>query len=180
MLNPQERRHYTRADIKLPVVLIAGDGLVDGEIQDISLGGAFIRCSAMPNPKDNFHMVISAKGRLISIIAEVVWSDGNKFKSKNALGGIGVRFKRLFHGDRRFLVNLVAEASTTLSVARLAMKIKAHCEVKFSQSSGQDFFPRFSCQIRVHKQMFRIGHRTISYLARRPNLTILQNDQKVI
>lgn len=125
MLNPEERRHYPRSNIKLPVVLIAGESIVDGEIQDISLGGAFIRCPAMPNPKDSFHMVITSKGRLISIIAEVVWSDGHKFKSKAALSGIGVRFRRLLHDDRRFLVNMVAKTSAMSSVARLSMKIKA-------------------------------------------------------
>jgi len=125
MLNPEERRHYPRSNIKLPVVMITGESLVDGAIQDISLGGAFIRCPTMPNPKDSFHMVITSKGRLISIIAEVVWSDGHKFKSKAALGGIGVRFRQLLHGDRRFLANMVAESSTMSSVARLSMKIKA-------------------------------------------------------
>jgi hypothetical protein len=125
MLNPKERRHYPRSNIKLPVVLIAGESLVDGEIQDISLGGAFIRCPAMPNPKDSFHMVITSKGRLISITAEVVWSDGHKFKSKAALSGIGVRFRRLLHDDRRFLVNTVAKTSAMSSVARLSMRIKA-------------------------------------------------------
>jgi len=72
MLNHEERRHSPRSNIKLPVVMIASESIVDGEIQDISLGGAFIRCPTMPNPKDSFHMVITSKGRLISIIAEVV------------------------------------------------------------------------------------------------------------
>ena len=125
MLNPEERRHYPRSNIKLPIVMIAGESLIDGEIQDISLGGAFIRCPTMPNPKDSFHMVITSKGRLISIIAEVVWSDGLKFKGKAALSGIGVRFRRLLHGDRRFLANMVAGSLTMSSVARLSMKIKA-------------------------------------------------------
>lgn len=105
--------------------MIAGESLIDGEIQDISLGGAFIRCPTMPNPKDSFHMVITSKGRLISIIAEVVWSDGLKFKGKAALSGIGVRFRRLLHGDRRFLANMVAGSLTMSSVARFSMKIKA-------------------------------------------------------
>jgi len=105
--------------------MIAGESLVDGEIQDISLGGAFIRCPTMPNPKDSFHMVITSKGRLISIIAEAVWSDGHKFKGKAALSGIGVRFRRLLHGDRRFLANMVAGSLTMSSVARFSMKIKA-------------------------------------------------------
>jgi hypothetical protein len=124
MLNPEERRRYPRSNIKLPVVMIAGESLVDGEIQDISLGGAFIRCPTMPNPEDGFHMVITSKGRLISIMAEVVWSDGNKFKSKAALSGIGVRFRRLFYRDRRFIANMVADSSTKSLVARLSI-IKA-------------------------------------------------------
>ena len=125
MLSPEERRHYPRSGIKLPVVMIAGEGLVDGEIQDISLGGAFIRCPTMPNPKDNFHMVITSKGRLISIIAEVVWSGGHKFNSEASSSGIGVRFRRLFHGDRRFIANMVADSSTMSSMAQLSRKIKA-------------------------------------------------------
>jgi len=72
MLNPEDRRHYPKSNIKLPVVMIAGESLVDGEIKDISLGGAFMRCPKMSNPKDSFHRVITSKGRLISIIAEVV------------------------------------------------------------------------------------------------------------
>ena len=67
MSNHKERRYYPRTKVKLPVVRMAGDDLVDSEIEDLSLGGAFIRCSMMPNGKDNFHMVISAQGRLISI-----------------------------------------------------------------------------------------------------------------
>lgn len=75
MSSHNERRYYPRTKVKLPVVRMAGDDLVDGEIEDLSLGGAFIRCSVMPNGKDNFHMVISAQGRLISITGEVAWKD---------------------------------------------------------------------------------------------------------
>ena len=59
MSDPKERRYYPRTKVKLPVVKMVGNDLVDGEIEDLSLGGAFIRCSAMPNGEDNFHMVIT-------------------------------------------------------------------------------------------------------------------------
>jgi c-di-GMP-binding flagellar brake protein YcgR len=108
MVNPKERRNYPRAKIKLPVVKMAGTGLVNGEIQDLSLGGAFIRCQEMANTKEKFHMVISAKGRLISIIGEVVWEDVNEINNKTTLRGIGVRFKQIFSGDRRFLREVIA------------------------------------------------------------------------
>jgi len=108
MVNPKERRNYPRIKIKLPVVKMAGNGLVNGEIQDLSLGGAFIRCSEMVNSKEKFHMVISAKGRLMSIIGEVVWEDVNEINNKTTLRGMGVRFRQIFSGDRRFLREVIA------------------------------------------------------------------------
>ena len=39
MSNPKERRHYPRPKVKLPVVKMVGNDLVDGEIEDLSLGG---------------------------------------------------------------------------------------------------------------------------------------------
>jgi len=108
MFEQQERRQYLRAKVKLPVVMMTGNGLVDGEIQDLSLGGAFIHCLEMPNPTDNFSMVITAEGRLISVTAAVVWTGTQRFSNKNVLGGIGVRFKQIFTGDRRFLKDVIA------------------------------------------------------------------------
>lgn len=108
MSNHEERRNYPRAKIKLPVVKMAGDDLVNGEIQDLSLGGAFIRCPVMVRTKDKFHMVISAKGRLVSIIGEVVWQDLNKINHKAKMHGMGVQFKQIFSGDRRFLREAIA------------------------------------------------------------------------
>jgi len=109
MSNHKERRDYPRTKIKLPVVKMAGNDLVDGEIQDLSLGGAFIRCSAMPNVMDNFHMVISAKGRLISLTGEMVWKDVNTFKEKTTFCGMGIRFRQLLTGDRQFLRDVIAK-----------------------------------------------------------------------
>lgn len=109
MFEQQERRQYLRAKVKLPVVMMTDNDLVDGEIQDLSLGGAFIHCLEMPNPRDNFSMVISAEGRLISVTAAVVWTGTQRFSNKNVLGGIGVRFKQIFIHDRRFLKDVIAD-----------------------------------------------------------------------
>jgi len=109
MFKQQERRQYHRATVKLPVVIMTGNGLIDGEIQDLSLGGAFIHCLEMPNPSDNFSMVITAEGRLISVTAAVVWTGTQRFSNKNVLGGIGVRFKQIFINDRRFLKDVMTK-----------------------------------------------------------------------
>ena len=108
MVNDKERRTHPRVKVKLPVVKMAGNGLVKGEIQDLSLGGAFICCPEMANTKDEFHMVISTKGRLMSIIGEVVWLEVNKNKHKKSIPGMGVRFKQILNGDRSFLREIIA------------------------------------------------------------------------
>lgn len=109
MAHTKERRYYPRTKVKLPVVRVAGNDLVDGEIQDLSLGGAFIRCSSMPNGSDNFHMVISAKGRLISVTGETVWKDVQKGNNQTTFRGMGVRFRKLLIGDRQFLRKVIAK-----------------------------------------------------------------------
>jgi len=128
MSNPKERRYYPRTKVKLPVVRMAGNDLVDCEIEDLSLGGAFIRCSAMPNGKDTFHMVISAKGRLISITGEMVWADVQKFNNKTTFRGMGVRFRQILLGDRQFLRDVIAEHHKNKFTAWLPKRRKAHLE----------------------------------------------------
>ena len=108
MINGKERRNYPRVKIKLPVVKMAGNGIVKGEIRDLSLGGAFIRCPDITNTEAEFQMVISARGRLMSIIGEVVWQKANKNRHKTAFPEMGVRFKQIFNGDRRFLQEIIA------------------------------------------------------------------------
>lgn len=126
MSTPKERRYYPRTKVKLPVVKMAGNDLVDGEIQDLSLGGAFIRCSAMPNGKDNFHMVISAKGRLISLTGEMVWKDVQKSNNQTRFRGIGVRFDKLLSCDRQFLRDVIDKHQKNKFTAWLPKRRKAH------------------------------------------------------
>ena len=126
MSNPKERRYYPRTKVKLPVVRMAGNDLVDCEIEDLSLGGAFIRCSAMPNGKDTFHMVISAKGRLISVTGEMVWKDVKKLNNQTTFRGMGVRFGQLLIGDRQFLRDVIAKHHKNKLTAWLPKRRKAH------------------------------------------------------
>jgi hypothetical protein len=122
MSNLNERRYYPRIKVKLPVVRMAGKDLIDAEIEDLSLGGAFIRCSVMPNGKDNFHMVISAQGRLISVTGEVVWKDVQKLNNQTRFRGMGVRFSQLLIGDRQFLRDVIAKHHRNKFLAWLPRK----------------------------------------------------------
>jgi hypothetical protein len=107
---------------------MAGDDLIDGEIEDLSLGGAFIRCSAMPNGSDNLYLVISAKGRLISLTGEIVWTDVQKFNNKTTFRGMGVRFRQILFGDRQFLRDVISKHHKNKLVTWLPKRRKAYAE----------------------------------------------------
>ena len=126
MVNGRERRSHPRVKVKLPVVKMAGNGLVKGEIQDLSLAGAFICCPEMANTKDEFHMVISTKGRLMSIIGEVVWQEVNKMNAKTALPGMDVHSKQILNGDHRFLTEVIVSHRNNSLTAWLPRVLKSN------------------------------------------------------
>jgi hypothetical protein len=105
--SPENRRHR-RARIKWPVVMTTSNGLVDGQTQNVSLGGAFIRCPAKPDLEDNFRLVMSTKDRLVLVNAEIVWSNGRKSEGKSSYHEMGVRFTKLSGNDRTFLSTVIS------------------------------------------------------------------------
>jgi c-di-GMP-binding flagellar brake protein YcgR len=89
--------------------MTTSSGLADGRTQNISLGGAFIRCSQAPKLEDNFRLVMTTKDRLILVNAEVVWSNGHKSEGKATHHEMGVRFTKLSSNDRSFLSGVIAK-----------------------------------------------------------------------
>jgi hypothetical protein len=104
----QESRRHPRAKIKWPVVITTPNGLVDGQTQNLSLGGAFIRCPAIPNLEDDFRLVMTAKERLILVTAKVVWSNGSSADGKPTSHVMGIRFTNLSSNDRSFLSGVIS------------------------------------------------------------------------
>ena len=105
----RENRRHRRVKVKWPVVMTTSSGLADGRTQNISLGGAFIRCPQAPKLEDNFRLVMTTKDRLILVNAEVVWSNGHKSEGKSTHHEIGVRFTKLSSNDRSFLSGVIAK-----------------------------------------------------------------------
>lgn len=104
----EENRRHRRVRIKWPVVMTTSNGLVDGQTQNISLGGAFIRCPEKPNLKDKFRLVMTTKDRLVLVNAQVVWSNGHKAEGKSSHHDMGVRFTNISGNDRTFLSGVIS------------------------------------------------------------------------
>ena len=107
----KENRRHRRAKIKCPTVMTTPNGLVDGQTQNLSLGGALVCCAELPDLEDDFRLVLTTKERLILVNAEVVWTNGGRSTGKSTSHGIGIRFTRISSNDRTFLSGVISSHS---------------------------------------------------------------------
>ena len=54
----KEKREYSRAEVEWPVDISAAQGLIQGTIKNMSLGGAYIHLEELPNMDENIHLSI--------------------------------------------------------------------------------------------------------------------------
>ena len=98
-----ENRLHPRAKIRWPAVIQTSTTLVEGQTQNLSLGGAFIQLSEQLQLSQSLPVVLEARGRKLPCTVEVVWLDTHTPYSQDKSSGIGVRFTRMMLHDREFL-----------------------------------------------------------------------------
>ena len=106
----RSKRDYSRVEVSWPVIVVTSHGSIDGEITNISLSGALIRCRELPDPNetielnfmipehDNYPMTVSAG--IIRIITD-------HRDNSSTLSDIGVCFTEIAEEDLRYLSNSV-------------------------------------------------------------------------
>ena len=88
--------------------MTTSNGLVDGQTQNISLGGAFVVCQNPLPLTQQFSLTISAPSQdSLALNAEVVWSNINVPEDKIINRGMGVRFIRNTEKDRQRLNQVI-------------------------------------------------------------------------
>ena len=92
-MSVKERRMDQRFQIRWPIHILAADGTRQGETEDISLGGAFIRCEKPPPPGSKVLLTYEhLSGNKRYVIARVVWTNFESQGSCNKTIGMGVEF----------------------------------------------------------------------------------------
>jgi hypothetical protein len=111
--NFAHRRKYPRVEVEWPVTMMTPEGDMDGTIENISAGGAYIRCGTLLSKNDLFILAILIQDREESWIgAEVVWIDIPLSPEAEAIPvGMGIRFTNLSAEDLQFLTEAVAKHS---------------------------------------------------------------------
>ena len=106
-----EKRQHPRVGINWPVVIKTDQGSFEGVALNISCGGAFIRCWKALRLADVFKMVIHARpsNRILTVSADVIWSDTSSQDDHLSPVGMGVRFLDISNADQGFISDMVLD-----------------------------------------------------------------------
>ena len=104
-----ERREHPRAEVSWPVSMITTQGLFEGEIKDISKGGALIQCTELPITDEPLELSIEIIDHLLSISAIVEKVRLNLDDSDKALPSydMAVRFRGIDADQRKHLYHAI-------------------------------------------------------------------------
>ena len=106
----KERRKYPRTKVVCPVIMENNRNIMSGETQDISAGGAYIRCRSRPkHPEINMLISISLLSPRIRAMGEVVRSEALDSVKEGYHYGVGVRFIAISDTDLEIISTKVAE-----------------------------------------------------------------------
>lgn len=113
-----ERRKHTRAEVSWPVSMITSQGLFEGEIKDISKGGALIQCTELPITDEPLELSIEIPDHLLSISATVEKIRLNLDDSDKALPSydMAVRFLGIDADQSKPLFNAIEHKIRTISI----------------------------------------------------------------
>ena len=100
-ISVKERRIDQRFHIRWPIRILAADGSKRGETEDISLGGAFIRCEKPPPPDDKVLLTYeNPSGSMQFVLAKVAWTNLESRGSSDKPIGMGIQFMHFLSTPR--------------------------------------------------------------------------------
>ena len=109
-MSQKERRKYPRAKVVCPVIMENNRNIMSGETQDISAGGAYIRCRSQPkHPEIKMFISTSLLSPRIRAMGEIVRSEALDSVKEGYHYAVGVRFIAISDTDREIISSKVAE-----------------------------------------------------------------------
>ena len=106
-MTQKERRKYLRVPVDWSAIVETNHGSLEGEVKDISVGGACILCPEEPIAGESISILLKPpEQRSIPVIGEKVWSDFFDIHYGKAFG-MGIRFIHVSPEDRQYIADLV-------------------------------------------------------------------------
>ena len=93
MASEIENRQHPRMPITLPARMVTAIGVMEGETENVSLHGAFIRCQKPLEPGERLIVIVKLPSNpSFNSPAEVVWSRVSRPNDERTSPGMGVKF----------------------------------------------------------------------------------------
>ena len=108
----KSKREYSRVEVCWPVTMQTGKKLLVGEIKDISVSGALIRCEELPSPEETIEISIELGDLFyVSATVETVRFNVDDSHGKGITYELAVRFnfKEMTEDGRRMLYNAIEQ-----------------------------------------------------------------------
>jgi Tfp pilus assembly protein PilZ len=99
-MSEKEQRIHPRRQVRWSVSILAANGLRRGETEDISLGGAFIRCEKPPRPNEKVLLTFEDWSSSMRVFAQVAWTNLASEDSRDKPTGMGVQFLQFLSTSR--------------------------------------------------------------------------------
>ena len=97
----KERRMDQRFQVRFPIHILAADGTRQGETEDMSLGGAFIRCDKPPPPDEKVLVTFeNPSGSMQYVLAKVAWTNLESEGNNDKPIGMGIQFMHFLSTPR--------------------------------------------------------------------------------
>jgi hypothetical protein len=105
----EQRREHSRVEVSWPVSIFNPQGPIEGEVRNISLTGALIRCLEIPNPDEALSLGIEIleHSHVMFATAETVRLDIQDYDSDYYSYLLGVHFTEISEKDLRFLASRI-------------------------------------------------------------------------
>ena len=106
----KSKREYSRVPVSWPVTMHTGKKLLVGEIKDISVSGALIRCEELPSPEENLELSIEvAELSYVFALVENVRFNVDDSQGESIAYELAVRFKDMTEDERKVLYNAIEQ-----------------------------------------------------------------------
>ena len=106
-----EKRQFPRVEVTWFATMLTAQGPIEGEVRNISLGGAFVHCQEQPESNETFRMIIKIphSRQFLRASARVARSNIYNPEGNDEPIGIAVRFVEISDDDRQYIREVVAE-----------------------------------------------------------------------
>jgi hypothetical protein len=101
----KRKRQHSRVRVSFPVTMVSGARSFDGKVEDISLTGALVHCTELPNLNERLrlHIELLDHRYVIAVYAKIIRLDIHHTDEGAPAYDLGVTFIDISDEDLKFL-----------------------------------------------------------------------------